>query len=381
MEDVLIGQAYFLRAYYYFHLVRLFGKVPLILEEIITRADAELPRAEIKDVYQSIKNDLTQAVALLPANYNNGAGTLAPGLATKYAAIGLAALVNLELEEWQDAVTNANQVLASGQFKLLENYADNFNGKAENGSESLFEVQFNASPNTSSALSAHLAPFIYNGGSSSARNPLPTDANYANYPGYKDLGRTGALGGGIIQDFEPDDLRFKVAVSTYGIANFLDNTQPAGSLYYVHKYLNIADPIFQSSYNFPLIRLAEIHLLRAEALNELEPNDNTAISDIETIRHRAGLGSLDAAIYTDQVKFREAIRKERRTELCFENKRYFDLNRWGILQSKLAVQKVIVQPSRMISHPVTNKQFFLYPIPGPELINNPSLQGDQNPGY
>lgn len=116
-----------------------------------------------------------------------------------------------------------------------------------------------------------------------------------------------------------------------------------------------------------------MNLVRAEALNETGANNGTAISDIET--GRAGLGALSANVYADQGKLRQAIRKERKTEL------YFDLNRWGILRSKLATQGVTVPQAKTITHPITKKEFFLYPLPVTEFINNPNLLGNQNPGY
>ena len=167
----------------------------------------------------------------------------------------------------------------------------------------------------------------------------------------------------------------------YGLDNFLDPTKPAGSLFYVNKHFaGDQFPPNQSPYNFPVIRYAEVLLIAAEALNELGTGDMSAVNYLDMIRNRAGLANVDETISSDQSALRKEIRKQRRLELAYEGKRYFDLNRWGILENTLGVQGVTVPSASMISHPITGKSYFLYPLPATEFINNANL-GDQNPGY
>jgi hypothetical protein len=194
-------------------------------------------------------------------------------------------------------------------------------------------------------------------------------------------------GGGFVQAFDdrPEDHRKDVILSTYGLPNFIDGSQPDGSLYYVNKYYNTADPVGKSIWNFPLIRYAELLLAKAEALNEkgyIAGGDAFAL--VNQIRAQAGLTAITSAEITSQADFRVYVRKERRIELGFECKRYFDLNRWGILQSTIQPQldflKLKFPQTKVITHPITGKPYYLYPIPATEFVNNAKL-GEQNPGY
>jgi hypothetical protein len=375
LRNCVKGQARFLRAFYYFNLVRLFGGVPLVVNEIISRSDAELPRVSIQEVYTQIETDLDSAIALLPASYDNSFG-LEAGRPTTYSASALKSLVHLELDEWDAAISAADAVIGHGNFALLSNYAANFNGTMENGPGSLFEAQYSATnPSTVSSISNFYAPTNYKG----SALILPTDDSLHGGGGGPSSGNS------FVQAIENGDLRKEVIISTYGLPNFINATKPSGTLFFVNKYYNTADPVGQSSWNFPLIRYAEILLTKAEALNEKGYiADGEAFTLLNQVRSKAGLTPLTAADLTGQEAFRQAVRHERRIELAFECKRYFDLNRWGILGSTIQPQLDFLglkfPTERTITHPVTGKNYFLYPLPSTEFINNAQL-GDQNPGY
>lgn len=373
MQEAVEGQAKFLRAFYYFNLVRLFGDVPLIVNEIKDRKDAEQPRATIEQVYGQIKADLADAIRLLPASYSGGSGK-EPGRPTTYAANALKAMVHLELEEWAQAAQLAAVAMDKGS--LLPVYANNFNGAQENGPGSLFEAQMGGvTSQTASSISNYFAPPDFNG----LAAILPTDDNLN--------GKGGSLssGNGFVQSFEPGDKRRSVLIDTYGLGNFIVPSQPKGSLYYVNKYYNTKDIRGLSTWNYPLIRYAEVLLMRAEALNEegYVPNGE-AFTLLNAVRTNAGLLPLTAVDLPNKEAFTNALRKERRIELAFETKRYFDLNRWGILQETIQLQmdftNLTFPNNRMITHPVTGKKYYLYPIPNIEFSNNANL-GAQNPGY
>jgi hypothetical protein len=373
-KDACEGQSKFLRAFYYFHLVRLFGSVPLIVNEIIYREDAEQPRASIEETYTQIKTDLDEAIAILPSAYPGGTG-MEIGRATSKSAIALKALVCLELEEWNQVVQLTEQIKDQGN--LLPNYANNFNGTQENSAGSLFEVQYGGvSGGTTTNISNMFAPPDYNG----LAAITPTDDNMN--------GEGGGLtsGNGFVQLFEEGDLRQSIIINGYDLANFIFPSKPNGSLYYVNKYYNTKDPRGLSTWNFPLIRFAEILLVRAEALNELGYiADGEAFEFLNRTRVNAGLTSLTSNDLPNQNTFREALRKERRIELSFEAKRYFDLNRYGIMheviQHQMDVTGGLTFPTnKMITHPITGKKYFLYPVPNIEFANNAKL-GEQNPGY
>lgn len=374
MENSIEGQAKFLRSLYYFNLVRLFGEVPLIINEIETREDAELPRESLETLYTQIKSDLNDAISLLPENYTGGIG-MEIGRPTANSARALLSAVHLELEEWNEASQVTSNLIGEGT--LLANYADNFNGSQENSEASFFEVQYGGviGQTTTSKSVAFAPPDLLNG----AAFLLPTDDNLN--------GEGGGLssGNGLVQLFEAGDNRMGVIVDDYGLSNFIDPSMPDGSLNYVNKFYNTSDPRSLSTWNFPLIRYAEVLLNRAEALNEIGYQaDGEAFDLLNEIRVNAGLPALSAVDLPDQEAFRNRLRDERRIELAFEMKRYFDLNRYGILkdviQSQMDYTGLSFPQQRLLDHPITGKQYFLYPLPSIEFVNNAQL-GEQNPGY
>lgn len=364
------GQALFMRAYSYFNLVRLFGGVPLIKTQVTSRSDAEKSRATIAEVYALIKEDLNSAITLLPTVYSGTIGQ-EKGRPTSYAASALIANVYLELEEWDNAISAASSVIGNGS--LLTNYADNFNGKAENGAGSLFEIQYN-NLKSSPLSSLYASPSLQ--GSALI---LPTDDNL------NGAGGGPSSGNGFVQTIESGDLRRNILISTYGLQNFIDATKPDGSLYLVNKFYNTTDAVGQSSWNFPIIRYADVLLAKSEALNEKSYVANgDAFALLNQIRNNAGLALLTSTDLPTQVSFRDKLRHERRVEFAFEGKRFFDLNRWGLLQSAIQPQltylKLTFPSACLIDHPITGKKYYLYPIPQTEFINNANL-GKQNPGY
>lgn len=370
LKSAVEGQAHFLRGLYYFNLVRLFGGVPLFDQEVSSREESEAPRTDMQAVYSQIKSDLERAVSLLPTEYDGGSG-FEPGRATRYSALALKSMVHLELEEWTEAAVDAQEIINSEQFELHANFGDNFYGLSENGIESLFEVQFGGvGGGTNANHSSTLAPPAIAGG---AAFILPTDNT-------NDFGAA-STGGGIVQAYEDEDLRKSVTLATYDLENFLDPTKAVGSLHYVNKFFaGDQFPSGQSPYNFPVYRYAEVLLIAAEALNESGAGNVDAVDYVNRVRNRAGLSDLSADVSSSQSTLREEIRQQRRLELAYEGKRYFDLNRWGILSETLAVQGVTVPSERTVAHPITGNTYFLYPLPATEFINNANL-GNQNPGY
>lgn len=369
------GQAKFMRAFYYFNLVRFFGGVPILEHQIVYMEDTQVPRSSIQEVYAQIEKDLDDAERLLPSSYSGDTGN-EKGRPTSISASALKALVYLEINEWDKVISASDKVIDKAS---LVDYIKNFNGTAENGVHSLFEVQFGGvTSTTTTSLSTFYSPTFMPSGSA---HILPTDDNL------KGKGGGPSSGGGFVQLFDgrPDDNRKNVILDTYGLANFIDASQPDGSLYYVNKYYNTADPVGKSTWNFPLIRYAEILLAKAEALNEKEYIAGGEAYDLlNQIRKQAGMNKLINSEFAGQVAFREYIIKERRIELSFECKRYFDLNRLGLMQEVMQPQlnylDVKFPRSKMITHPITNKPYYLYPIPSTEFVNNAKL-GEQNPGY
>jgi starch-binding outer membrane protein, SusD/RagB family len=334
-RERILGEAYFLRAYYYFNLVRLFGGVPLITEPYQTfKTDFTIPRATPEQVYTQIIADLTNAEQRLPQSYPTAFQTR--GRATLGAAKALMARVFLYRKEYQQAAEKAVQVMAIPIYSLVNtaNYASIFTPGGKNSTEGIFEVQYISSSQEGTDIWRRYLPSARNG------SPANTGGDYWAAPSAE-----------IINAFAPGDIRkdINIAVSTTPPFN-------QAGLPYVNKYKRTAtgeDP------NIYVIRLADVILIRAEALNELNQTGE-AVQLVNQIRNRAGLPDTDAA---SQEELRNVIANERMLEFAFEGQRWHDLVRTGKAQAELGI----------------NENQLLWPIPARERNVNPRLE--QNPGY
>jgi hypothetical protein len=387
LKGQLRGEALFLRAFYYFNLVRLFGEVPIYDEsvEIDEVSEAQRPRDPVPAVYDFIKNDLRRAVDLLPVSYGDDANALADetGRATSGAARTLLAKVHLTLEEWDD-VLDVTEPLLDGRYALLqgslndsEGYVENFYGllldaSLENGPESIFEVQYSALGDGPKSFIR--VAFTPRGTRDGQNQILPTDNDYPDF-------ETGAYGpNAIIQAYEDGDPRFVVTFDKFGASGNPVTESRGEREWFVRKwYSNIGNN--ETSFNIVVFRYAEVLLMRAEAFAELGQT-GAAVDLVNQIRQRAGLDPLGDEFSDgddDQAEAIEAVRRERRLELAFEFKRLFDLNRWGTLTDVLAPQGVTIDPAKVTTHPITGEPEVLYPIPLSELQRNPNAT--QNAGY
>jgi hypothetical protein len=139
ISDRLIGENKFLRAYYYFFLVRAYGGVPILLKNKEVGDSFEIPRSSADSVYAQIETDLQDAVEALPLKSEYAASEM--GRATQGAAQALLAKVHLFQDEYQEAEQLARSVIESGEYSLYPNYNGIFSREGENSSESVFEVQ------------------------------------------------------------------------------------------------------------------------------------------------------------------------------------------------------------------------------------------------
>jgi len=356
-----MGEAYFLRAHYYFILVRYFGDLPLITTPQSSDDDLFPARVSKDLIYQQIIADLEKAAELLP---NKSAYTGSDiGRANKGAALGELAEVYLTLgNNWQKVVDLTSQVESLG-FNLNTNYADNFNPSTENSVESLFEVQYAS-----------------NGGYG-----FWSDENQASWAS-PFMGPRGSnfVGGGFgwnqptqefIDSYEANDNRKDITVFYEGAPSFdgkAYNSSYSLTGYNVRKFLVplSAIPSYDNSpLNFPILRFSDVLLMKAEALNELGQTAQAEIP-LNRVRNRAGLPNIAQGL--SQSAFKEKVLRERRIELSFEGQRWFDLIRVNKGQYGLDFLHSIGRTN------ATQKQL-LFPIPQIERDRNPKLT--QNPGY
>ena len=357
LKKQYIGEAHFLRAKYYFDLVRAYGDVPLITIPPASPADSRIARTAAADVYKVIVSDLDSAMVQLPASYSGSD----LGKATKWAATGLRAKVQITLGNKDEAATNARAVINSGKYSLWSNYGDNFKVQNENGQESLFEVQYtNGHNDANSGFTLDGLGFVGNEFFGPRGQSLVPQGGYGfNVPEDE-----------FVQGYEAGDKRKFVTIWSPGDA------YPAGSSVSAQPSVIVGSPsgynckkwfvgkvntnIWDSPLNFPVLRLAEMYLILAEAVG----NNAEGLAAINTVRTRAGLPNLTANV----ADFQAAVIKERRYELAFEDDRWFDLKRTGLLLTLPSLQAKGVKSFNA-----------LLPIPLSERDANPLLT--QNPGY
>ena len=355
-QAALVAEAKYLRAYSYFHLVRLFGRVPIIEEPLTIEEVTEVPRASsVDEIYNLIIRDLEAGIADLPE------AAAAPGRATRWAAMALLAKVHLTLENWSEAAAFASRVIEESPHTLLPVYADIFRDNNENNAESIFEIQMLLGDERSNQVGNWPRGTGPNGNDDFFLGP-----NWGGlYIATQDL----------LDSFEPNDARrnliaTSVTRSDGTLIEFnADGVEPHYALKRVpSSYIEGVEANNNSSYNYIYMRLGEVYLIAAEAENEANGPAN-AHAFINPIRARVGLDPLSGL---SQEQFREAVRNERRHELYDERKRYFDLLRWD----NVVERTLEVKPEATIQdHNV------LWPIPQDAIDRNPALRNDQNPGY
>ncbi len=359
IQNRVLGEAHFLRGLYYFILVRYFGDIPLILEPQAPGDDLRPFRTDKALVYDQIIKDLEEARDLLPEKASYSSSDL--GRAAKGAATGLLAKVYLTLGEWEEVVTLTNEVTALG-YALNPGYGDNFDVLNKNSQESLFEVQFVSdagedfwsNENQSSWLSTFMGP----------RN---SDMVAGGWGWSQPLQE-------FVDGYETGDLRKDVTIFYEACPQFDGmDYDPAYSTtgYNVRKFLvtkAVAATSDNSPLNFPVLRYADVLLMKAEALNKLG-RTSEAETPLNEVRTRAGLTAVTGL---SQEDFTEKVLQERRMELAFEGQRWFDMIRiddgqWG-LNFLHSIGKVNA-----------TEKHLLFPIPLKEIESNPNLT--QNTGY
>lgn len=323
LRNRYVGEAKFLRALFYFDIVRAWGQVPLVSS---TTAPANLERSSVEAVYDRIEGDLLDAINALPERSEYGAGD--QGRATRGAAKALLAKVYLFQGDFINAEKYALEVINSNEYDLEENFED-ANGEAgEYGIESVFEV------------GAIGQDAMDRGGS-----------QYGNIQGVRGTPNRGwgfnRPSMDLMHSFETNDPRLEATVIHLG--EVLDSVAIAGDVptpdetrdgdgnlieveaYNQKVWTTGTDVASQWGHNRRILRYADVLLMAAEALNE-NGNPEEALAYLNDVRERAREGNpsiLPDATETDQDLLRDIIIEERRHELALEGHRFWDLIRTG----------------------------------------------------
>ncbi|GAA4299753.1 RagB/SusD family nutrient uptake outer membrane protein [Compostibacter hankyongensis] len=347
LKHQFTGEAKFLRSFYYFNLVRLFGDVPLILEEVQSPDEAfSGGRAPVKEVYDQIIHDTREAASMLPSAYT---GTDV-GRATSGAAYTLLGEIYMTLKDFPAAVRVLDSVTG---YSLMPDYEDIFAPAHKNNPESIFEVQFNASlDGEASQFAYRFVPFNSGSDIIGFNNLTRGHAGY-NIPTTD-----------IIGAYQTGDKRKEASIAFYVKP---DNTQYdvalGDSIPYIKKYVHPFEQPGKTNENWPVYRYGRVLLLMAEALNEVGQT-GTAYGYINKVRNRAGIAPLTPGL--GREAFRDSVYHEEQVECAFENHRWFDLLRTGrALQTMTEHGKVQKQlKPRLTADDFDVKEFkLLYPIP------------------
>lgn len=325
----LKGEAHFVRALNYFNLVNFFGGVPLVTEPVnAVPGDVRQVKNSQAQIFAFIEAELALARAGLPE-----LGSDAAGRGSYEAATALLARVHTYQQEWQPAYDLADEIIESHTFTLEPQYENAF--EKEQTDEAIFEVPFTVTDPGSLA-------FWFFPGSLGGRYGI-------------------APSGSLVGSFEDGDERLDVAIQP---EDFGDD--------FGAKYTDIST----TADDIPVLRLAEMYLIRAEAAARLG-NFTQALADVNVIRERAGLegydettADLDEDGTMTAAEVLEIVLTERRHEMFYEGHYFFDLKRFA--------DAVPAAQARLTALGITGNKL-LFPIPQREIDANPALI--QNPGY
>lgn len=375
LQDRLVGELKFLRAMYYFRLVRVFGGVPKVTSIIESANNWQQNRASKEDIYSLIVSDLEDANAKLWKRSEYTDTDL--GRATKGAAQAMLLKSHLYNKNFAQAKRWGDSIVQSNQYVLLSNYADNFKLEGENSAESVFEIQYAKEPTSD-----------YGQGFGFTRGTLTVILTRS---------RSSLLGGGwgfnkptqnLYNAYEANDPRRDATILNPSDAQIETPSQEIylGSRYLNRKYMLMNDDFSFYELDHPtrgpinnkVIRYADVLLMYAEAAVETDKlvDAKWALEQVRARARGANAGILPAFPYgtyaDNKDDLRKAVRHERRVELAMEGHRWFDIVRWGVAKQVMDAYKA-GEAAEVKQHMGTfiEGKHELFPIPSQEIdLNN-----------
>ncbi len=362
VQERVIGEAKFLRAYFHFQLTKVFGKIPVVTK-VLQPSEFTLPQNEISEVYAQIESDLSDAMKVLPKKTDLSAEDM--GRATKGAAQAMLVKMYVFQGKWQEAADLSDDFIANLGYSLTPNYADIFTSAGENGSGSIFEIQRVSIPGDGEWGDDNegTVTSIFQG----TRELYDANGDIVSGWGWGfDLPTQN-----LVDEYEAGDLRKDATILDDHTKVFVGTddeeeicTQHINSIGYSQKvyhslkyYIPASErnDMSDSPANWRVIRYADLLLWNAEAKAHIGGDWQTPLN---LVRTRAGLAN---TVNPDGIS---AVAHERRVELAMEGHRY-----WDLVRTDKAVEKL--GPNGYTD----NKKYL--PIPQKELALNPNLV--QNP--
>ena len=380
LKNRIIGEARFLRGWYYNELANMWGGVPIVLDEITVDTQYNYPKSSRQQVYAQVEADFKFAENNLPKKSEYA--KVDAGRATSGAASAYLGKSYLFQKNWAQAIKQFEKVIASGEYDLVEKYADNFSAATENNMESVFEIQFSGD---GTALW-------------SDDQPASAEHNFLAVRYFRWWQTGGMLNFRRNQYFGP----MWAGIGPRRKATFDGDGRAPRITKHVEFNTNLAQ---KSDVNLRDMRYADVLLMYAEALNE-NGQTTEAITQIDSVieRVRKEAGLANASEFTnitelktvaqltggdhsgwplfltgrDQDGIRNVIKHQRSIEFMHEWKRYKDLVRWGDAPGAIVIED---EDGNEINPFVAGKHE-LFPIPQAEIDGNAGLSAsDQNPGY
>jgi hypothetical protein len=419
-KDKYTGEVKFLRAFFYFELVKRYGGVPLVTQVQSLTDSLLVKRNTLDECYNFVSKELTDAANLLPANADKARATKGAALAIKgHVLLHYASVLNNptnELSRWQAAAAASKAVMDMGVYQLFPNVSKLWTDASNK--ESIFETQFRL-PEKFHGWDSRLQILYFAHGNAGQCSPIQELVNafpmkngksitdpasgydpQNPYVGrderfYASIGYNGGTMQGFTTKLETTTLRIYKggrdydSIPQYQIYNTitgyitLKGRDQNNTLYFNGN--NSTQPWMH-------IRYAGVLLNYAEAQNEAVGPDASVYAALQSIRARAGITNpLPAGLSKDEM--RNLIRNERYVELCFEDQRYWDLRRWKLAMTYLngATYTAVVptkNPDGSFTYqynvpipltPVFEEKMYWMPIPLSETLKNGNLV--QNPGW
>ena len=399
--DKILGQGYFIRGVAFWAIAGIYGKGP-----IQTSSISNGPIGNQEDLYKQALSDFTKASELLPENWP----AVDKGRVTKGGALGMMARINMQLAGlkchrpwdtanqnadaakayWQAAKKNIEDILALNIYSLCDDWMDNFTEDNENNSESLFEINFKDGLINGKEVGNQRPKFLglylsdgsgaWNDGS--ARDWLLDEFNKEkDKDGNVDMRKFHTL-------FYYDPAEPQTATANYYGKTWLEwcaqegyqNDQFPHACYW-KKYTSVEtdnkNEDYSSGANLRILRLADIYLMYAECINELNGDRTTAVEYINKVRRRVNMADLNPSGFTTYDELLTQIKHERLVELCGECTRWFDLDRWGDIHDQAKVNEIAERDIDFRTYNVGKNHMWI--IPNHEINLWDGLT--QNPGY
>lgn len=389
-RDRIVAEGKFLRALYHFYLVRTWGEVPLRVGET-NNANLAMPSASREEIFAQIVKDLDEAIPHLAAF-----GEVARGRATQGAGKALLAKVYLHMASAARCAASGNagcapytvfaaqqdsffqrardlslEVIEQSGFQLLPNWMDLWGIEHKTNDEFIFAaLAITDDPSAGTSLS-----YLY----------TPINSPYMPFPAH-----FGGFSYEFVLSYDSLDTRFTdgmiwdytdVTNGTYvrWIRDLYDPTKLYLESYYFvltpKKYMDPTAKTYIGGASLPILRMADVYLMYAEAENELNGPTAEAFAKINAIRGRVNVPLLDLTTTPSKDALRDAIIQERLWELALEREDWFDLTRTGKLEEKcynLSLDWAGRDP--VGSHPrARNSSHYRFPYPANEVAVNPNL--------